>query len=157
MLPDRVVRKNVLRLQKFVHTKRADQVLLVQAALLLAAVRVSMFVLPFHSLRSLVDWAAQPPLRLRRTEQMSVGQIAWAINVASDYVPRAATCLPRALAGQVLLGRYGFPAQVHIGIARAANGLVEGHAWVESEGSVVIGGSRLDHFTPIAAFEKGSI
>jgi hypothetical protein len=151
-----VIRKNVPRWQKFVQLKSAEQLLLVQAALLLAAVRLGISVLSFQSLRRVVQWASQSPVGLREMQSVSAGQIAWAINVASDYMPKAGTCLPRALAGQVLLGRYGFPAQVHIGIARAASGLVEGHAWVECDGKIVIGGTELSHFTLIAAFEKGN-
>jgi len=149
------MRKTLLGWRKFLQYTRAEQVLLVQAALLLAAVRLGLYVLAFHSLRRLVQWAARPTLGRHRPQSVSASQIVWAVVVASNYVPHTGTCLPRALAGQVLLGRYGFPARLHIGIARAENGLVEGHAWVERDGNVVLGGidTDIERYIRIAGLE----
>ena len=74
-------------------------------------------------------------------------QVAWAVQLASRYVPRA-TCLPQALTTQILLSWHGHASHLHIGVAVAQK--FESHAWVECDGSVVIGGAeRLDRFTPI--------
>ena len=148
----------MLRWRKFVGLKRAERMLFVQAVVLLAAVRVGVAILPFQTLRRLVQRAARPPQGRRGRGAVSAGQVAWAIDIASRCVPRAGTCLPRALAAQILLGRYGYPAQVHIGIARAANGLVEGHAWVESAGRVLLGTEvDIERFIRVAGFEGNGI
>ena len=53
-------------------------------------------------------------------------------------------CLTQALAGQVLLERYGYPALVHVGVTKKAkNGTFQAHAWLESDGKVVIGESEV--------------
>jgi hypothetical protein len=56
----------------------------------------------------------------------------------------------------VLLARHGHPALVRIGVVRGEGGGVQAHAWVESEGAVVIGGAELDRYTPLAGLEKES-
>jgi hypothetical protein len=74
--------------------------------------------------------------------------LIWAVTAASRYVP-GATCLAQALAAQVLLGRTGYPARLRIGVAKGEERKFEAHAWVESQGRVVIGGPGLGRFTPL--------
>ena len=55
------------------------------------------------------------------------------------------------MAGQVLLGRQGEPSVVRLGVAKDDRGLLQAHAWLESNGVVVIGGEvELGQFTPLA-------
>ena len=56
----------------------------------------------------------------------------------SRYVP-AATCLTQALATRVLLSRLGQPAHLRIGVAKSKKGQLQAHAWVESQGKIIIG------------------
>jgi Transglutaminase-like superfamily len=65
------------------------------------------------------------------------------VKLASRFVP-AATCLAQALVTVTLLEREGLPASLRIGVARSVRGKFEAHAWVESGGRVVIGGTRAD-------------
>ena len=57
---------------------------------------------------------------------------------ARRVVP-AATCLPQALAAEALLTRGGLPADLRIGVMKEASGKLLAHAWVESDGRVVVG------------------
>lgn len=84
----------------------------------------------------------------------SISSIAWAITVASRYIPRA-TCLVQGLATQVLLAREGIPSDLCIGVAREDPSLFEAHAWVETGGRIVIGGYRQDRYTRLTSFEWG--
>jgi len=52
-------------------------------------------------------------LNVKRGAEPTTEQLAWDVGVVSRYVPRA-TCLTQALAGQVLLERYGYPALVGV-------------------------------------------
>ncbi len=78
--------------------------------------------------------------------------------IASRYVP-AATCLTQSLATKVLLSRQGHQASVRIGVARSEAGQFQAHAWVESNGRVVIGGpeSHLKRYTPLLASGEETI
>ena len=55
------------------------------------------------------------------------------------------------MAGQVLLGRQGEPSELRLGVAKDDWGALQAHAWLESNGAVVVGGELdLGEFTPLA-------
>jgi hypothetical protein len=91
--------------------------------------------------------------RLARSRRLSGNaaerQIGWAVRVATRCVPDA-SCLPQALAAQVLLTWYGYASRLHIGVV--LEGRFEAHAWVECNGSIVVGGANESaRYTPILA------
>jgi hypothetical protein len=45
------------------------------------------------------------------------------------------------MAMQVLLGRLGQRSELRLGVARKLGGQLEAHAWVETQGRIVIGGA----------------
>jgi len=65
-------------------------------------------------------------------------QIARAVDRAAGFLPGflRPSCLPRSLTLWWLLRRAGQPAELRIGVRRAADRL-EAHAWVEREGRVL--------------------
>jgi hypothetical protein len=78
--------------------------------------------------------------------------IVWAIDALSPYV--GATCLPRALAAQTLLLQAGYETTLRIGVAKTAGGKLEGHAWLERDGEIIIGElDDLARFTLLPALE----
>ncbi len=113
-----------------------ERVWLLQAAALLWAIRLGLWLLPFQSLRGLVARYARPGARVGG---LPAERVPWAVMSASWAVPFA-TCLTQALAAQLLLGRRGCAAQLSIGVARGEAGRIEAHAWLEHEGTIVIGG-----------------
>ena len=58
-----------------------------------------------------------------------------------------ATCLTHALAGQILLARYGYPAVINVGVAKPETDMksFQSHAWLECDGQVIIGTSEQPH------------
>lgn len=81
----------------------------------------------------------------------SCGDLIWAVQVSSHYVPRT-TCLTNALTGHSLLSQYGYPSLVKIGVGKSSEGEFEAHAWLEYEGKVVIGESE-EEYVPIYDFK----
>ncbi|HXA97940.1 MAG TPA: lasso peptide biosynthesis B2 protein [Candidatus Dormibacteraeota bacterium] len=139
-------------LGKFRRLSSGDQRLLVMAAVLLAAIRLGLAVLPYRKIRGLVDHLARVGSRHHPAPTASPERIAWAVTRASHAVP-AATCLPQALAARVLLERRGHPARVRVGISRTEGDRLLAHAWVESEGRIVLGGADLARYTRLSALE----
>jgi hypothetical protein len=138
------------RLGKFLRLPPADRRLLVTAALVQAAIRLGLALLPYRKLRGLVDRLAltspQP------APPVSPERIAQAVTRASRAVP-GATCLTQALAAKVLLERRGYPARVRVGISRTGGAPLLAHAWVESEGRILLGGTDLARYTPLSALD----
>jgi hypothetical protein len=139
-------------LRKFLRLPTADQWFLIKVILLLETIKLGMRLLPFRILRHLLARVADAaPARLRHPGHPSADRIAWALEVASRHTPGAKSCLTQALAAQVLLARRGYPALLRIGVAKGEREQFQAHAWVESEGNVVIGGSeQLGRYTPLA-------
>jgi len=138
------------RLGKFLRLPGADRRLLLKAALLVWAFRMALWLVPFKIVRKFMAKFAHEAAALRK-ETAPVDRIAWAVRTASRYAP-AATCLTQALATKFLLARSGHAATVRIGVARAGGGEFQAHAWVESDGRIVIGGSEssVKDYTPLA-------
>jgi hypothetical protein len=136
-------------LSKFLRAPADDRRLLVKGMLWVWMVRIVLWLLPFRLVRQLLARFAASQTR----GSIFLDRVVWAVMVASRYTP-AATCLTQALATKVLLSRNGYHAVVRIGVARSAAGEFQAHAWVESNGKVVIGGSEsLKHYMPLAALD----
>jgi hypothetical protein len=142
-------------LRKFSILPATDRWFLIKTTLLLQTIKLGMWLLPFRTLRRLLTRAAGTTarLRLRHADHTSVEKVAWAVDVASRHTPGLKTCLARSLVAQALLTRHGHPALLHIGVVKGEQGQFQAHAWVESKGKIVIGGSELERYTPLAVLE----
>ena len=145
------------RIRNFLQLSRPDQLLLIKAILVLAVITLELRMLPWLTLQRRLLKLANRRSRFVPAQRPSAQRIAWAIQVASWYVPKA-TCLPRALAAQLLLIQSAYPAHLQIGVARNEVGKFEAHAWVTSESGIIIGGAcDLDRFVPLSPMEREDI
>ena len=140
------------RLGRFLRLPAADWWLLATAAVLLAAIRLGLALLPYRRIRGLVDRLALTARRGHLAPPASPQRVAWAVTRVSRLVP-GATCLPQALAAKVLLERRGHPARVRVGINRVEGAPLLAHAWVECANRVVLGGTDVTRYTPLSALD----
>ncbi len=130
-------------IHSFFKLDNETKLLLIKAFLLLWIIRIMLWLFSFNRMEHLIK-------RFSRVKPVSTSiplpKITWAISVMGRFVPKA-TCLVRALSGQVLLARYGYSSLVKIGVSRS-KGEFEAHAWLENDGEVVLGESETD-FVPI--------
>jgi len=139
---------------KFRELPRGERRLLVRSWWLVGSVRVGLWLLPYARLRRILDRRCEIPLEWR-TPRPDPERIAWAVTVASEYFPRAETCLTRALAALYWLRRFGHPAELKLGVALDERKEFSAHAWVLSEGRVVIGDDGHGEFTPLESPPSG--
>ncbi len=140
-------------LRKFLLLPSTDRWLLIKAAFLLEAIKLGMRLLPFRALRYFLTRAADTCIRSKHADYPSAKRIGWAVEAADHHTPGARTCLTQALATQVLLARCGYPALLYLGVSKGEQEEFQAHAWVESEGEVVIGGSEPGRYTTLAVLE----
>jgi hypothetical protein len=119
------------RLRQFLQLPARDRSLLARSFFLVGVARLTLWVLPFNVVRRIL---ARRPRRSTAT----IEKIGWSISVAKRFVPKA-DCLPQALAAESLLMRSGHPVELRIGVVKRDHGRLEAHAWVESEGRLVVG------------------
>ncbi len=140
------------RLRKFLSLPARRRALLVKAALLLGFVRIGLKTLPFQKMRSIVDRISETSKSAKQPS--SAEEVVWAVDTLGRRMP--GSCLTQALAAQVLLGRRGLPTRIHIGAVREDEEQFLAHAWLESEGEVLIGGHELERYTPLASLGRES-
>ena len=114
-------------------------------AAMVACVRILLWILPFKRLLWIVDRTALRSARVApvRLSEDTMVTIAWGVTTAARYVPRA-TCLAQALAAQWIFAWFGHPTLLRIGVAKGNSKPLLAHAWLESEGRVVVGGESLE-------------
>ena len=113
----------------------ADGVLLVEAAVLLLAVRLSLSVVGFHRLRAALQ-------RRTRSRNRPRERVVWAVQAVARRLP-VSGCLAHALVMDTLLHRHGHASHLKIGVRRVDRSVrevpLDAHAWVECDGRIVIG------------------
>jgi Transglutaminase-like superfamily len=136
-----------MMLRRFLALPSGDWLLLVRAGMLVAGIRVALWLLPFPWVR---NWSSTVTASSLKTATAGADRFVWAVRAAARRVPKA-TCLTQALALQRLLAGAGKCVQVQIGVSLAGqSGRFEAHAWAEHDGLVLIGDNgKLHHYTPI--------
>lgn len=130
-----------------------------RAGLLIATIQTALAMLPFRQVMRGVYRMARP----RSVPGANAGESAqfdrelavWAVEAAGRRLLSRNPCLPKALAVLILFRRAGEPAELRLGVARDADGPVRAHAWVESGGSVVIGGDvPVENYTQLPRLDQ---
>jgi hypothetical protein len=129
--------------RRLVRSNRRELALLAAALVLLARVRLALWLLPWRRMPA----GAQPSHRMP-PPRFSIDRLEWAIRRASRAVPYA-TCLTQAVALHHLLRRQGYGATVQIGV-RKEGGQFAAHAWVECNGAPLL--SSVSELTRYARF-----
>lgn len=138
-----------------VRTRMGERRVLAEAVLVAAAIRLGLFVASFPTVRHAVETVSRPSGAV--DDSVSVDRIGRSVTTAGRYVPRT-TCLVEALTARTLLGRYGHPADLRIGVRREEEGGEHGrfgaHAWVESAGEIVVGGASRSEFVRLPPLDE---
>lgn len=139
--------------REFLLLRATEKLLLIEAAFLLVTMGMGKRILPFRTLRHLLPRPTDEYTDPLRADRTSSERIVRAIEAASRLIPGTRSCLTQALAARVLLARRNHAAWLHIGVARDEGGRFRAHAWVESGDKVLIGGSGLESYAPLAVLE----
>jgi len=130
-----------------------------RAGLLIAAIQTALTVLPFRQVMRGVYRLARPRSAPESTAtesaQFNRELAVWAVEAAGRRLLSRNPCLPKALAVLILFRRAGEDAELHLGVARDADGPVRAHAWIESRGIVVIGGDvPIESYTQLPRLDQ---
>ena len=123
----------------FIRLTSMDKLVVIQSIYWLIIIRIMISIFPFHFVQKRVQKIVNRTNR-NVNSSVSMSKLRVMIVVSSRYVPRA-TCLVQALAGHILFSKYGYDTSIKIGVL-TENGEFEAHAWLEHDGSVVLGESE---------------
>ena len=105
---------------------------MVEALLLVLRIRVALWVHPFKRFQATYVTRGERSGGKgdRCVDDSAAKDVGVAVRRSSRLVP-GATCLPQAPATRVMLARRGVPNALLFGVARAENGGLQEHAWIE--------------------------
>ena len=126
--------------RRFRTLSAGDRALIVEAATLLALVRIALPVCSFSVLRSMLRSVPRSRPGVEQAAQSTVCRIAWAVPAAAAHLPLMTTCLVQALAGETMLRRRGYACELRFGVQPPApDSVLNAHSWIEHDGTVIIG------------------
>jgi hypothetical protein len=112
-------------------------VLFLKSGICLTLIKIGLTVLPFPVFRNVFRWYTRTG-RSEEISQQDIDLTVWAVDTAANLLPMELLCLPRALATKYLLRK--MPAlTLEIGVEINPAKQFEAHAWVERNGSIIIG------------------
>jgi hypothetical protein len=114
----------------------SDKLFLVHCFSVVAAIRLGLTIFSYSTIKR---WIPHQTGEATATPE-TLSRIGWAVRNVARLVPRA-SCLTQALAAQFLLARSGYRSQLRVGVATDPAGRLLAHAWLISNGRVVVGGS----------------
>ena len=136
-----------MRLRRFLQMPNRQRVLLLEAALFLGLARLALLALPFGRI---APWLQRSP-DSGAGDTATVLAVGQAVTIAARNVPWNAVCLPQAMAAKAMLARRGQGSALHLGAARAGDGLTA-HAWLVVGGEVVVGEAGIAEVAPLVRF-----
>jgi hypothetical protein len=104
--------------------------------LLLVTIRIALSVLPLRTVRGVLSRCRSAT----RRDDAQAARIVAAVKLSGRSLPGFGTCLTQTLVANLLLGRVGVSSEVRIGVAKEGSNRLIAHAWLESEGRILIGG-----------------
>jgi len=136
------------RLAKFVHLSFSDQRLLMRAAFAVVSAKVAVRTMRLPAARAAITRLEHIGWIVTRAR---ADRIVWAVETAGRAIPGMKNCLVQAVAAEAMLLRAGHSCELRIGAAKTGPRELIAHAWLESEGRVLIGEFELDRYTPLVA------
>jgi hypothetical protein len=125
--------------------------LLIRVCLIQVLTALALRVVRLSALRRIA--ARFQPLA-QRLASGSDEHVVWAIETSGRWLGRISTCLVRALITELLLGSRSRPVSITIGVRRAADGGLQGHAWAERDGRALVGGLTSSIYLPMLTWQS---
>ena len=143
------------RLRKFLYLSLEDKILFFKTMVLVGVFRIGLLIVPLKLIQQFSD-SVTPKSSKPKTNIISSEKISWCVKTVGNYIFGPKSCLPLALAAEVLLKENGYPAIINIGVYKGDEIKLEGHAWVESEGKIIVGEETMQYYTPLSINLKGT-
>lgn len=127
--------------------------LFVGALVVVIGVRLALTIASYPKARAFVPHTAE-----RYAHRAMAWRLARAVSAAARFVP-GATCLTQALSLRLLLAMRGYASEMHVGVTRDDSNRFTAHAWLVSDGQIVIGGTEaeLSKYSRLTEFSARSL
>jgi len=144
---------------RFVIRRAQHLALEFEISLLLVAIRSALRLLPFRTVyrAALRVGPAGPSTGIDHHSWQ--GQVTRAIDRIGRGLLGDSACLTQALVALILFRRRGLPAELRMGVKKDDNGTLQAHAWLETQGAVVLGGTdvSLACYAPLQSWHEAEL
>jgi enhancing lycopene biosynthesis protein 2 len=113
---------------------------------MLLFIKLSLSLLSFSTFKKLFSRISKNNLQQTYSEKY-ISQLVWSIEGIATNIPLGFMCLPQALTAKYFL-RKDLSIELIIGVQKE-NADIIAHAWVEHNGSFIIGDTPFINYTPI--------
>jgi hypothetical protein len=144
--------KNMSQLAKFFRLSGEDRRLVLEAAVWLCLARAAVMTLPFRRIASILGRPKGGLVTEDETSALQAHRVAWAVRRTSCYTPWLSNCLAKAIAGRCMLRRRRIASTLYFGMIKGSDGELAAHAWLQSGGITLSGGSNLERYAIVAKF-----
>ena len=133
-----------------------DIALLLEASALFWTARLVILVLPFRWVRPVLGrTGAESPATVPEPILARARRIGWAVARVSQLPPSSrGTCLPQAIAAQVMLRRRHIGSTVYLGVVKEPDRTLNAHAWVRSGHLILTGRAGYKAFNVVSSFAQ---
>lgn len=126
------------RVGKFFSLPAEEKRIFLRALFLLVYLRFSLRFKQFKNVVKDVSRKTSGQNSAQKKTVLPPPRVASLLNAAGSILPYT-TCLPKALAGSILFSSLGYQTRLHIGVTKEKGSLLEAHAWLTLDGSVIVG------------------
>jgi hypothetical protein len=126
------------RVLKFIKLQRADKILFAEALLIVLSVALVLRFVPFRVFKASLSKRLSGETKNAPADWSQINKIIRSVSFCSRFVPFT-TCLTSSLAAMLLLRRKGQHSVLRIGVTRDAEQKFKAHAWLETNGRIIIG------------------
>ncbi len=142
-------------LRKLAALSWGQQLLLLEALLLVAIARIAILVLPFRWIAKWLGRHMQSSLQ-QPENLLTMRNVQWAVKAMAHRVPWKAECLVQAMAARSMLQRRSMNGTLFLGVAKdSSSDELKAHAWLKCGDQWVTGGRGAEKFAVVSTFAFG--
>jgi len=147
----RMIRRLPVLLVKLARLPWRERFLLAEAAMRLVVAWIALRIVPFRRLaRHFGEAKAETPTVGPEDPDLTF-RVAWAVRIASRYVPWPTKCLADAIAAQAMLRRREQPTTLYLGVAKDGEEF-GAHAWLRCGTEIITGDDIATYHTVLTSF-----
>lgn len=137
---------------RLLRLSRSNQLILVEAFLILASASLAIKLVPFRRTVAMVSTRPRQGGHSAPERDRIIAQCRWAVVALARRVPWRAVCFQRGLALHLMLRRRGIDSVLHYGVDQSEGHGLRAHVWISAGGRIVLGGEEAPQFACLASF-----
>ena len=125
---------------KFFRLPFPEKLLIIKTFTLLLSMRAGFLFFRYETLKKFLTSSPAKNLSVQKKSKLPKEKLVWAVEAVGNFFLFLDNCLIKAMVLEFLLRSQGYTAELCIGVQKGSEKKLEAHAWIESDGVIVMGG-----------------